>query len=787
MTNVADQQMLSDAVDRSVGPEAAPDGNPWMGRSVQRLEDEHLLTGRSTFIANLDLEGALVARFVTSIHAHALITGIDTSAAAGAPGVVDVVTAADLDLAPTPGLPDDTVRPILATDRVRFVGEPIVAIVATSTAAAADAVELVEVSYEPLEPVVDPATAAASESVLFPDLGTNEVVTATGPGENQPIDFSGFEVVATGELLNQRLAPCPLETRAAASVWTDDGRLLHYAACQGAHPIQKGLAAYYGLDDDAVRVVTQDVGGSFGAKARAYPEDLLLPELARRTGRPVRWIPTRSEDMSGLGHSRAQIQRVTVGGDRDGTIRALSVHLTADLGAYPVTGGALARNTGMILPGPYKIDQVFWELSAVVTNTTPLAAYRGAGRPEAGALLDRAVDLFAAEVGLDPLEVRRKNLRRSDEMPWTNPTGLTYDSGDYVEALEKAVAEVGYDDIKAAQARARQDGDAGQPLVGVGLSVFIDRTAGIPSPEYGALELRPDGSFRILTGSSPYGQGHYTTWAMLVSERTGVPIDQIEVFHGDTDVVPRGGITGGSRSAQRAGSAVALATEELVELARGRAADLLEAAVGDVVLDLARAQFHVAGAPGAATVGWVEIAAQLAAEEADNDDYVLKCESDFLGEGATVPYGAYAAVVAVDPETGHVELTRLVTVDDAGVVINPMIVFGQVHGGVGQGVGQALYEEFVYDDRGNPITATFLDYGFPSAAEMPSFDCFLSQTPSPNNPLGAKGIAESGTIGAVPAVQNAVVDALAHLGVRHLDLPVTPQRVWVALNEAAGS
>jgi carbon-monoxide dehydrogenase large subunit len=474
---------------------------------------------------------------------------------------------------------------------------------------------------------------------------------------------------------------------------------------------------------------------------------------------------------------------------RDGTITALDVHILADLGAYPLTAGGLARNTGMILPGPFDIGQVYWELTGVVTNSTPIVAYRGAGRPEAGSLLDRTVDLFAAEVGMDSVEVRRKNLIPGDRIPYTNPTGLIYDSGDYVEAFELVVDATGYDSFRTEQAARREAVAAGEnsKLLGVGFSNFIDRTAGIPNSEYGSLELRDDGSFRVVTGSSPYGQGHYTTWAMLVAERTGVPVDQIEVVHGDTDVVPRGGITGGSRSAQRAGSAVILATDELVEQARLKAADLLEANPDDVVLDVGEARFHVTGSPAAAAVGWAEVAAASPPAEANPaSDYVLKCESDFLGDGPTVPYGAYAAVVAVDVETGEVELERLITVDDAGTVINPMIVFGQVHGALGQGIGQALFEEFRYDDDGNAITANFLDYGFPSAAEMPSFECQITQTPSPNNPTGFKGIAESGCIGAVPAIQNAVIDALSQLGVRHIDLPVTPQRVWAAVASAPG-
>ncbi|MDH3682587.1 MAG: xanthine dehydrogenase family protein molybdopterin-binding subunit [Acidimicrobiia bacterium] len=784
MTNLADHPPLSDWAAPSVAAETAGVDGPMLGRSIRRVEDQHLLTGNSTFVANLDLSGALCAHFVTSIHAHARITGIDTTEANAAPGVVDVVTAADAEIGPFPGLPETTPRSVLATDRVRFVGEPVAVVVAETAAQAADAVELVQVDYEPLPAVIDPAAAVASPTHLFDELGTNVVVSATGPGERQPSDFSACEVVVEETFVVPRVAPCPMETRVAASMWTDDGRLVHYASCQGVHPIQNGLAGFYGLEPDQVRVITSDVGGSFGAKARLYPEDILLPLLAKRTGRPVRWVPTRSDDMSGLGHSRAQRQTVKIGGDRDGTIKALDVHLLADLGAYASTAGALARNTGMILPGPFDIDQVHWELTAVVTNTTPIVAYRGAGRPEAGSLLDRAVDRFAAEIGMDAVELRRKNLIPANRMPYENPTGLIYDSGDYHEAFELVVEATGYEGVQAEQAERREaaaNGAPGGKLLGVGFSNFIDRTAGIPSSEYGSLELLDDGSFRVITGSSPYGQGHYTTWAMLVSERTGVPVDEIEVVHGDTDIVPRGGITGGSRSAQRAGSALIEATDELVEQARAKAADLLEANVDDVILDVASARFHVTGSPGAATVGWAEIADTAPPA---TDDYVLKCESDFLGEGPTVPYGAYAAVVEVDTETGEVDLLRLVTVDDAGTIINPMIVFGQIHGALGQGGGQALYEEFHYDADGNAITANFLDYGFPSAAEMPSFECQVTQTPSPNNPTGFKGIAESGCIGAVPAIQNAVIDAVSHLGVRQIDLPLSPQRVWTAIDDA---
>jgi carbon-monoxide dehydrogenase large subunit len=461
-----------------------------------------------------------------------------------------------------------------------------------------------------------------------------------------------------------------------------------------------------------------------------------------------------------------------MGGGRDGTIRCLQVHVLADAGAYPASAPFLAANTGNLLPGPYRIPNVSWTTETVVTNTTSLVAYRGAGRPEAAAIMDRAVDLFAAEIGADPLEVRRRNLLRADELPWQSPTGLTYDSGDYHRALHLALEVSEYEELRAEQEQRRRSG--AHLALGIGMSVFIDRTAGVPGSEYGAVELRADGSALVHTGSSPYGQGHHTAWAMLVADRTGIAFDRIEVVHGDTDVVPRGGITGGSRSAQKAGSAVIQATDALVVEARRRAADLLEADEADVVLDLAEGRFHVTGAPNAASATWAAIAAQVARDP-------LKCEADFAGEGPTFPFGAYVAVVEVDLATGRVELQRMVTVDDAGTILNPMLALGQVHGGLAQGIAQGMFEEFVYDAEGNPLTATFADYGIPSAADLPSFTCSLTETPSPNNPMGFKGIAESGTIGAPPAVQNAVIDALAHLGVRHLDLPITPERVWRAI------
>jgi carbon-monoxide dehydrogenase large subunit len=758
----------------SVGP------MPLVGTPVARREDHRLLTGDARFIADLDLPGCLSATYVTSPVAHAVIRSVDVDAARSAPGVVDVVTAADLDIGPqpqvSPAYPPAMARPLLADGRVRFVGEAVVAIVSETDAQGEDAAELVEIDYGPLPAVVSLDVAERGEVLLFPEAGTNVVATRQGGSGTVGDALAHCDVVVSAALVNQRLAPCPLEGRAGASFWEEGGRLVHWSSCQGAHPVRSVMEQVYGLPPERMRVIAPDSGGSFGAKARPHPEEILLPWLARRSGRPVRWVPPRSTDMVGLGHSRAQRQQVEIGGDRDGTIRALRVRIDGDAGSYPMVGPLLVANTAVMCAGAYRIPEVQWSTRAFVTNTTPIVAYRGAGRPEAATLIERAIDLFAAELGRDPVEVRRHNLVGADDFPYESQTGMRHDSGDYHAALDLALAAVGYDELRPEQARRRATDDP--RLLGVGIATFVDRTAGVPGTEYGAVELRPDGTMRVVTGSTPFGQGHHTAWAMLVADRTGVPLDRIEVVHGDTDIVPRGGLTGGSRSAQKAGAAVAEATAALVDEARLAAAELLEATAADVVLDTNSGRFHVAGAPAARAVDWTELAAHR------SQDRALQCEVDFDGDGPTVPFGAYAAVVEVDRDTGAVELRRLVTVDDAGTIINPLLALGQVHGGLAQGVGQALFEEFAYDADGNPLTTNFADYALVSAVELPPFECRLVETASPNNPLGAKGIAESGTVGAPVAVQNAVIDALAHLGVRHIDLPLTPERVWRGINSA---
>ena len=751
-----------------------------LGTRVLRTEDPRFLIGDDRFIDNLVLDGALHTVFVRSTIAHARLTALDVTDAAAAAEVVAVVTATDVDLAPaTPASWGNQamVRPFLARDVVRYVGEPIAAVVATTRAAAVDAAELVVVDYEPLPALVDVDDSLAGTQLLHADAESN-VAFAT-PSREDPDRFGGCEVVVRQRIVNQRVAPCPLEVRAAIAVW-DDGRLTQWSCTQNPHATRDGLASALGVDADAVHVITPDVGGGFGAKEGTYPEEVMIAWLARHLGRAVRWVETRSESMLGLGHGRGQVQDVTLGGTTDGRILAYELRVLQDAGAYPMGGAVLPVMTRRMASGTYTIEKVDVRIDSVVTTTLPIVAYRGAGRPEATAAIERMVDRFAAEIDMDPAEVRRRNLVPDDAFPFTTPTRATYDSGRYGEALARALAAAGYDELRAEQRARRERRD--RSLLGIGISSYVEITNPVREPEFGSLEVLPDGRAIARTGTSAHGQGHATSFAMLVSDRTGIPMDRIEVRHGDTDDIPRGHGTGGSRSLQVGGSAIVGAADLLIDRARELAADLLEAAPDDVVLDPAGGVFHVAGTP-AITRTWAEVAA-AAIDRSDDPDAPFLAEFDFDPTGVTFPFGAHVAVVEIDAETGRVELARHVACDDAGTIINPVIVEGQVHGGVAQGVAQALFEEVVYDADGNPLTTSLLDYAFPSAAELPSIERVAMETPTPLNPLGAKGAGESGTIGSTPAVQNAVVDALAHLGVRHVDMPCTPERVWRAMEQA---
>jgi carbon-monoxide dehydrogenase large subunit len=640
-----------------------------------------------------------------------------------------------------------------------------------------DAAELVGIDYDPLPALVDPRDSLADGAPkLFDEADDNTVLTF----EHGSLDglFDGCEVVVTRNIVNQRVAPAPLEVRGSACAWGDDGRLTFWASTQNPHGARDTIANALGLDAAAVHFIAPDVGGGFGAKFDVSVEDLLLAVVSRTVGRPLRWSESRTENLLSMGHGRAQQQTVTIGGRRDGTVQAYALEVLQDAGAYPHFGAVLPFMTQMMATGVYAIDKVAVKAKSVVTNTSSVVAYRGAGRPEATAAIERAIDLFATEIGVDPAEVRRKNLLPPEAFPLTTATGGAYDSGEYEKALQAVLDHADYASLRAEQQRRRDAGE--RTAIGIGLSSYVEITAGPgEGEEFARVNIKPDGSAVVYTGTSPHGQGHVTSFAMIASEELGIPIERISVVHGDTDLVTRGGGTGGSRSLQLGGSAVHKGALETVDKARELAADLFEAAPGDVVLDKSRGGFHVAGSPDEVR-SWAEVATSSDA------DHGLIVDTDFHSTGATFPFGAHCAVVEVDLDTGQPRLVRMVTVDDAGPVINPVIVEGQRHGGIAQGASQALFEEASYDADGNPTTTNFADYAFPSAAELPDFELVEMATRSPLNPLGVKGIGEAGTIGATPAVQNAVIDAVAHLGVRHIDMPTTSQRVWEAIRDAQG-
>jgi carbon-monoxide dehydrogenase large subunit len=764
-----------------------------LGTRVVRIEDPRLLTAGGTYVDDLrvpQLTGAARVTFVRSHHGHALIKGVDASAALAAPGVVAVLTYQDInDIPPPPPPPEGGPppgseaaplpmggvwqEPLLAVDRVRFVGEPVAMVLTDDSYQGEDAAELVSVDYEPLPAIVDPADALAGQTLLFPDAGSN-VAVAHPAGDAA---FDGCDVVVSRDIVNQRVAPVPMEGRAAAAMWVD-GRLTVWVSTQNAQISRFIMAGAFGLDPDAIRVVAPDVGGGFGAKVGIDRDAILVAWAARHTGRALRWVETRSENLVGMTHGRDQQHSIKIGGTRDGRVLAYRLDVVQDTGAYPRMSGFLPTLTNLMAVGPYDIAHVEVGYRVVVTNKTPIAAYRGAGRPEATAAIERAMDLFAAEIGMDPAEVRRKNLVPADRFPHQTPCGAHYDSGDYIGALDKVLAGSGYSGLRAEQARRRERGDVVQ--LGIGVASYVEITAAdADNGETARVVVNGDGTATVYTGSSPHGQGHYTAWAMLVQSDLGIPMDKVTVLHGDTDQIPLATGTYASRSLQLGGVAVHKADLEVKEQARRLAADMMEASEADLELDIDRGLWHVRGDPESGK-GWAEVASHAGPDG-------LVAAVHFTEAQPTFPFGSHVAVAEVDTETGKVTLVRHVTVDDAGIVVNPVLTEGQRHGGIAQGAAQALLEEMVYDADGNPLTGTLADYAAITATELPSFELLESETPTPINPLGVKGIGEAGTIGATPAVQNAVIDAVSHLGVRHIDMPTTPGRVWAAIREARNS
>lgn len=761
---------------------ATPATTSILGHAVRRREDPRLITGTGRYVDDIRPERCLHAAFFRSPHAHARIRSIDTAAARSVPGVVAILTAADLHLPARVGFPMASpalARPPLAEDRVRFVGEALGMVLAEDRQAAADAAQMVAVDFELLAPVIDPMAALhGQDGLLFPDHGSN-VASHFGPSTDADV-LSGADVTVKARFVNQRLAPVPMEPDAIVAV-PEGGRLTVWATSQTPFELRNAIASSLGIDESGVRVVVPDMGGGFGAKAGARPELLAIAAAANKLRRPVKWVETRSENLVGMTHGRGQIQDVELGATREGKLVGLRVRVLADIGAYPGIAMILPFLTGQMSSGVYEIPAIAYEAHCVVTNTTPLGAYRGAGRPEAAAMVERAIDMLAAKLALDPAELRRRNFIAPGGFPHQTAGGATYDSGEYRQALDRVLEISRYEELRQEQARRRATGARLQ--LGLGLATYVEVTAEGIGPEWGAVGIEPDGTVLVRCGTTSFGQGHETSLAQIAAEELGVPLDSVRVLHSDTDAVERGHGTVGSRSMQHGGSAVHEAAVSVRNKARDLAAHLLEADPHDIVFRSGRV--GVAGVPDR-MLDWLSLVAAASdrSKLPEGMDPGLKAEADFAGSGS-YPFGAHLAVAEVDTATGDARLVDFFAVDDCGRMINPLLVEGQIHGGVAQGVGQALFEEVAFDPDGNPRAASLLDYAIPSIGEIPRVVTESTVTPSPHNPLGAKGVGESGTIGSTPAVQNAVVDAVSHLGVRHIDMPLTPERVWAAIRNAA--
>jgi carbon-monoxide dehydrogenase large subunit len=750
------------------------------GRVVLRTEDPRFLSGGARYVDDVPVEGALRATFIRSMMAHARVSGVDVGGARTFPGIAAVLTAGDLDLAPRPpagNVEGPFTRPLLARDAVRFVGEPIAVVLADSLAMGQDAAEAVLVEYEPLGAVVGPEGAVAEgAALLFPEAGTN-VAHAFEESWDEDV-LAEADVVARLRVRHQRLAPVPMETNAILVVPEGEG-LTVWVSTQIPFDVRADLEDWFGLEREAIHVIAPDVGGGFGAKLHVYPEYLVCAAAALRLGRPVKWVETRTESMTNLNHGRAQVHDVELGATRDGRLVGLRVDILADMGAYPI-GAYLPPTTRTMLPGAYRVPRVASRGRSVVTSATPVAEYRGAGRPEAALSIERAMDALAAELGLDPVELRRRNLIPPEDFPFESAVGSSYDSGEYGRALDEALRIVGYEELRREQAARRARGD--RVALGIGVCCYVEVT-GFGRKEFGAVEVGADGIVTVRVGTTSTGQGHETAFAQLAASALGVPIERVRVLQSDTALVARGEGSYGSRTLQVGGTAVHEATASVLQKARQIAAHLLEVALEDVGM-LDGGKIGVVGAPEGA-LGWAELA-EAATDPAHLPEGLspgLAAESRAFLREYTYPFGTHIAVVEVDLDTGDARLLRHVSVDDCGRVMNPMLVRGQIHGGLGQGIAQALYEGVEFDASGTPLTSTLATYPTPAATELPGFESSSTVTPTQVNPLGVKGVGESATIGSTPAVLNAVVDALSFLGVRHLDLPLTPERVWRAARE----
>jgi carbon-monoxide dehydrogenase large subunit len=755
----------------------------WVGRPLRRREDAPLLIGRGRFVDDLSAPGVVHLALLRSPHAHARVARVDASRARKAAGVIAVVTAAELDgigALPVNRLFRDMIvppNPLLAGERVHAQGTPVAAVVAESVAAAWDAVALIDAAYEPLAGVATPREAlAAGAPRLFDEAPGNRALGQTWRAGDPDGAFAGAARVVQVTVQQNLLAGVPMEPRGALAAWdATTGELTLWTSTQAPFRIRSEVARMLGLDEARVRVIAPDVGGGFGVKGGPYREEPLVAWLARRVRRPVKWISTRQEDLLTTQHSRGAASTGALALDDDGRIRGLRARIEAPLGAYlSFSASTNPRNHARCLPGAYTIRDVDIQVAGALTTTPPVGAYRGAGRPEAAFLIERLVDEAAHALGLDPAEIRRRNLIPCEAFPYTTATGQVYDSGDYAEALARALAAADYDGLRRAQAERRRRGE----LVGLGLSTYVEPAA--LGWESGVVRMERSGAVTAITGSSPHGQGHETTFAQVVADHLGVEPDVITVRHGDTAGAPQGSGTAGSRSTALGGGALVLAARDVRDKGRRLAAGMLEAAVEDVVA--VPGGFHVVGAADR-TVAWrsvADLAYRMGALPAGFEPG-LEATRFFEAPGEVWSSGAFVVAVRVERETGVIVAERIVWVDDAGTIVNPLLADGQLEGSLAQAWGQIVMEAITFDADGHLLTGTLMDYAIPRADEVPVAEILHVHTASPYNPLGAKGLGEAGTIGLPPAVVNAVVDALSPLGIRHLDMPLTPARIWAKI------
>ena len=780
------------------------------GSGIRRREDPRLITGSATYTDDITLPGMVHAAMLRSEHAHARITRIDTSQAASAPGVIAVYTGADIDgaLAPVPCawlLPDSDLKiadyPCIAKDVVRYTGDIVATVVAETPYQAHDALALIEVDYEPLESVTNPEAAAADGAPqLHAEIPGNQAFHWVVAGGDVDAAFAEAEangVVLKERILQQRLIPNAMETRGALAQYNQaTGELTLWNTTQNPHIVRFLCSVVTGVPEDKLRVIAPEVGGGFGSKIAAYPADFVTVFCAKTLGRPVKWIETRSENYQATTHGRDHVQDIELAATREGKITGLRCTVHAGMGAYLSTAapGIPTILHGLMLSGVYTIPALKEDVYGVYTNGVPVEAYRGAGRPEATFMLERMVDLLAGELGMDPVDVRRKNFIPKFDNGHTVVTTLNYDSGDYPGALERLLDRTGYAELRAKQ----QAGPSNGKYLGLGLSSYVEICGLGPSQVAGAIgfqgglwesaivRFHPTGKVHVFIGASPHGQGEETTFAQIVASEIGVDAGDVKVVHGDTDATPMGWGTYGSRTTAVGGAALALAVRKIRDKAKVLAAHLLEASVED--MEYEDGKFFVKGSPDKAkTIQDIALMANVAWDLPEGMEAGLEATTFYDPPNFVFPYGAHLAVVEVDAATGQVELTGYTALDDCGPQINPTIVEGQVHGGVVQGIGQALWEGAAYDENGQLATGSMLDYALPRADLLPDIDVISTVTPSPHHPLGVKGIGEAGTIASTAAVYNAVMDALRPLGVKRVDMPFTPERVWRAIQDAKGN